>query len=395
MSALTRDKLGPNTALTLPLLGFFLAASLQVATPILSLFIYETYRLTLGEVGYMLSIYYAATFLSAIPIGILVTSRMAYPALIAGFLVMFAGYLAFAFSPTPLIFMIISIFHGFGVAVTRATQISSVTLQPLRNDTVVQMRNYTTLLGVGFTAGPGIGIVSVALLGVRFSLVVAAIVALLGALLALKTRSRSSGHVIPKQASVSKADLFNVMKNKQVFTATLLLFTLSGISSVIAVYAPIYAKESFGLPSATVVALFFGLAATASASRLLIGKTLTREKLIALTILSLIAASFGLLAVAHATFLLVFATGFLLLGFQQGLLVPLGALVIAGHTSRSQRVMGNSVGFGGQDLGRFIGPLIATLGVSAIGIPSTLSFYALVPILILAFVMAVRMKPNP
>ena len=387
--------MGRSVTLSLPLLGFLLAASLQVATPILSLFIYEAYDLTLAEVGYMLSVYYAATFLSAIPIGLLVTSRNAYPAIITGFLIIFAGYLAFAFSQTPLIFITISIFHGFGVALTRATQISSVTALPSRNDVIVRMRNYTTLLGVGFTVGPGIGIVSVGLLGVRGTLVVAGIVAVLGALLALGTRRKSSEPGLPETGSVSRGDLLEVMRSRQVFAATLLLFTLSAVSSVISVYAPIYAKEAFDLSSATVVALFFGLAATASASRLLIGKTLTRAKLITLTILSLTAASLGLLAVAQTGSLPVFAAGFLLLGFQQGLLVPLRALVIAGHTSVRQRVMGNSVGFGGQDLGRFMGPLIATLGVSAVGISSTLSLYALAPILVLGFVLATRMKPIP
>src|SRR3990172_8153952 len=146
-----------SQSLGIPILGFLMAAAIQVAWPLLSLFVYEAYNLSIVEVGYVLTVFNASQFLAKIPVGFLVTSRLVYPAVVAAFLIMFVSYLALAFSPSVLVFAAGAVVLGFGIALNRTAQFSLATMLPSRERVAEDMRNYTAGLGVGFTAGPAIG----------------------------------------------------------------------------------------------------------------------------------------------------------------------------------------------------------------------------------------------
>ncbi|MBI4257925.1 MAG: MFS transporter [Thaumarchaeota archaeon] len=386
-----------HSIIGIPTLGFLMATSLQIASPILSLFLYETYSLSLTEIGFILSIYHSSSFFAQISVGASIKTSRVYPALIAAFLIMAAGYIGLAISPLPIIFIAVSILLGVGVALNRTTQLSAATILSSKDRVSESMRNYTAALGLGFTAGPAVGAAAVGLLGIKNTIMLPGAVSLIGALLALHIiRSVSIREEDVRETQrLSWKEAVGLLKNRQVLTAAIAFLDLAVINSVLAAYAPIHAKEVFHLQDSVIVSLFLGLAVITFLSRFLIRRSLSDRKLIALMTLGLVSATIGLSAVAYSPTFWVFAAGFLLIGLQQGLVLPLAALVIAGNTTTPQRVLGNAIGLGGQDAGRILGPLTASIIVAGYGTASTIGLYTAVPIIVIGLALAVKLTASP
>lgn len=371
-----------------------MAAALQAAAPIFALFLYDTYQLSPVEIGYVLSIYYASSFFSQMLVGVAVSGSRVYTALVAAFLIMSAGYVGLAFSPSASAFIIVSIFLGLGSALNRTTQVSAATMLYPTSKIAESMRDYTTLLGLGFTTGPALGTAAVGLIGVRNTMLLPGLLCLLGALIAARIAKLSSaGNTYPSDHKrPSLMQMLSLVKNRQVLTATLAILDLALVNSLLVAFAPIHARQTFHLQDSAVVSLFLGLGVVTFLSRRLIGKSLSRKKLMILMALGMGSATTGLLALAYSQSILMFTFGFLLLGLQQGLILPLGFIVVAGNTSSSQRVLGNAIGYSGQDAGRMLGPLAAAPLVGLYGIPLTMEAFSVLSMLVLAMAVLVKLK---
>jgi predicted MFS family arabinose efflux permease len=149
------------------------------------------------------------------------------------------------------------------------------------------------------------------------------------------------------------------------FIGNFAFFILFG---VILAYAPLYAKDKLKFSDELVSVLFLLYYIATTVTRLSIGKIARRVSKPMLVILATIFAALFSFALAIIEHNLVFAAVFALIGAIQGILFPVGSMLIAEYVQPSRNVLANSLYMMGIDIGQGIAPLIAASAIIQYGL---------------------------
>jgi predicted MFS family arabinose efflux permease len=228
---------------------------------------------------------------------------------------------------------------------------------------------YAASLSLGLLAGPAITTVSIPLFGVSNTFYFASLMGCIGISAAFFLNRKISsidkrwqiiGVGVDREALKGKisAIMFNRMFSVA-FVGNFAFFVLFG---VIQAYAPLYAKETLNFSDELVSALFLLYYIATTVTRLSVGRIVGRVSKSALMVLSTALAALFSFALAISIDNLVFAGIFALTGAVQGVLFPVGSMLIADHIQPSRNILANSLYMMGIDVGQGMAPLI-TAGV--------------------------------
>ncbi|MBI2183662.1 MAG: MFS transporter [Thaumarchaeota archaeon] len=385
----------PSSRLVLTALALLTTTSVMMSFPMISIYMHEYFNASLTDVGAIISLIYFSSFVSRLLVGFATPEKHTALVIALGHIALIISGIGFMIAPNLPIAALLCIALGFGSAAAWTTQMAVVTMVAPPSKAAAEMRNYTLAIGTGLTIGPGLGAVVVSVLDVRWVFMVASVLAVGGLLTDLPlrkilahTESGSRGDRVPLSQGV------RLLLRQGVLIPSVSFGSLATVYSVLAAYAPIYAKRSFSLGESEVFLLFLGFSLVTVLSRLPLSKNFSDRWVKTLLVLSFATASLGLLMVGFGTDLLIFGLGFVLLGVQQGVVLHLGAIIVSASTTVSERVLGNAIYQAGQDVGGLVAPLVASLMVPMLDIPNTLSVFSLVPfaVLILTLISKISAK---
>ena len=229
---------------------------------------------------------------------------------------------------------------------------------------------YTASLSLGLLAGPVITTFSIPLFGVSNTFYFAGLIGFIGIIAAFFLNRKISsieknwqiiGVTVDREPLKSKISA--IMHNRMFGMAFIGNFAFFVLFGVILAYAPLYAKETLHFSDELVSVVFLLYYIATTFTRLSLRRIVERVSKSTLMIASTMLAAFFSFSLAFLTDNLVFAVTFASIGAVQGVLFPVGSMLIAEHIQPSRNVLANSLYMMGIDVGQGIAPLI-TAGVA-------------------------------
>ncbi len=351
-------------------MGFSYIASSSVIAPILSIYIKDVMQAPVEMVSLVTSAFFISSALAKLILGFLAGGKRTISFLLISFIIFSICPALYPLTKDVLILTVIRTVQGFSYAFigTASLILAALTISSLERDKGVGI--YTAFLSLGLLAGPLITTFSIPFFGVSNTFFFAALTGLVGIYAAyilnrkffeIEKDWQVIGVRIERESFKNK--ILAIIRNRMFATAfigNLSFFILFGI---ILVYAPLYAKGSleFGDELVSMVFLLYYVATTLT--RLTVGKIVqkvSKDKLLLLgTGLSVLLA----FSLAYFKNGYVFATVFAMIGAVQGILFPVGSMLIAERIRPSRNVLANSLYMMGIDMGQGIAPLI-TAGIA-------------------------------
>ena len=347
------------------MMGFSYIASFSVVAPILSIYLTDWVNASVEMVGLVTAIFFVASSLTKISMGVFAGGKKTITLMLLAFVILSICPALYSLTDSIIVLIVLRSAHGFAYSFvgTGSLILAALAISSIERDRGVG--TYTASLSLGLLAGPLITTFSIPFFGVSKTFYFASLVGCIGILAAFFLNRKISsieknwqiiGVVVDKEAVKSKISA--IMCNRMfglAFVGNLAFFVLFG---VILAYAPLYAKEGLGFSDELVSVLFLLYYIATTVTRLSVGRIVGRVGKPALVILStMLAASFSF-ALAISTDNFFFAGIFALIGAVQGVLFPVGSMLIADNVQPSRNILANSLYMMGIDVGQGIAPLI-------------------------------------
>jgi len=347
------------------MMGFSYIASFSVVAPILSIYMRDGMKASVEMIGLVTAIFFVASSLTKISLGIFAGGKKTITLMLLAFVILSICPALYSRTDSILMLIVLRSAHGFAYSFvgTASLILAALAISSVERDKGVG--TYAASLSLGLLAGPAITTVSIPFFGVSNTFYFASLVGSIGIFAAFFLNRKISsveknwqiiGVVVDREAVKSKISA--IMCNRMfglAFVGNLAFFVLFG---VILAYAPLYAKEGLGFSDELVSVLFLLYYIATTVTRLSVGRIVGRVGKPALVILStMLAASFSF-ALAISTDNFFFAGIFALIGAVQGVLFPVGSMLIADNVQPSRNILANSLYMMGIDVGQGIAPLI-------------------------------------
>jgi len=352
-------------------MGFSYIASLSVVSPILSIYVKDVVKAPVEMVGLVTAMFFVASSLTDVLLGVFAGGKKTITFLLFVFVVFSICPSLYPLTDSIMVLIILRSVQGFAYA---SIGTASLILAALAISSAERNRGvgtYTASLSLGFLAGPAITTFSIPLFGVSKTFYFASLMGFVGIFAAFFLQRKVSsiernwqiiGVTLNREPLKSKISA--IIHNRMfgvAFLGNLAFFVLFG---VILAYAPIYAKNKFNFSDGLVSTLFLLYYIATTVTRLSIGKIVRDGKVSksALMILGTMFAALFSLVLAVFTDDFIFAGTFALIGAVQGVIFPVGSMLIAESIQPSRNVLANSLYMMSTDVGQGIAPLI-TAGV--------------------------------
>ena len=349
-------------------MGFSYIASFSVVAPILSIYVKDVINAPIEMVGLVTATFFIASSLAKIALGVFAGGKKTITFLLLAFVILSICPALYSLTGNIIVLIVLRTAHGFAFALigTASLILAALAISSVERDKGVG--TYTASLSLGLLAGPAITTFSIPLFGVSNTFYFASLMGFVGIFAAFFLNRKISsieknwkiiGVAMDREALKSKISA--IMRNRtfgMAFVGNFVFFVLFG---VILAYAPLYAKKldfSDGLVS--VLFLLYYIATTVT--RLSVGRIVGKVSKSALMILSTMIAALFSFALAIFIDSFAFAGIFALIGAVQGVIFPVGSMLIADHIQPSRNILANSLYMMGIDVGQGIAPLI-TAGV--------------------------------
>lgn len=356
--------------LTMCLMGFSYIASSSVIAPILSIYVKDVIKASVDMIGLVTAMFFVVSAIAKIVLGVFAGGKKTISFLLFAFLIFSVCPLLYPVTNSIHLLIILRIVQGLAYASigTASLILAGLTISSVERDK--GMGAYTASLSLGFLAGPAITTFSIPLFGVQNTFYFAGLMGFIGVyaafilnreIFSIEEKWQIIGVTVKREALSDK--ISEVINNKMFSMAFMGNFAFYLLFGVLLAYAPLYAKDihfSDGLVS--LVFLLYYIATTVT--RFSVGKIVGHIKkplIVIICVLSAALLSFGL---ALSTTKIAFASVFALIGAVQGILFPVGSMLIAEHVQPTRNVLANSLYMMGIDIGQGIAPLI-TAGVIA------------------------------
>jgi len=352
------------------MIGFSYIASSSVIAPILSIYVKGITNAPVEMIGLVTAVFFITSALVKIPLGVFAGGKKTITFLLFAFVIFSICPALYPLTDSILMLIVLRALQGFAYAFigTASLILAALTISSVERDRGVG--TYTASLSLGLLAGPAITTFSIPLFGVSNTFYFASLMGFIGISAALFLNKKFSSieknwQIIDVAADREslKSKVSGIMRNKGFGTAFIGIFAFFVIFGVILAYAPLYAKETLHFGDEYISVLFLLYYTATTVTRLAIGRIIGRVGKSTLMILSTVFAALFSFALAIFTNNFVFAGIFASIGAIQGVLFPVGSMLIAEHIQPSRNILANSLYMMGIDIGQGIAPLI-TAGVA-------------------------------
>ncbi len=351
------------------MIGFSYIASSSVIAPILAIYVKDITNASVEVVGLVTAVFFIVSALAKISLGVFAGGKKTISFLLFAFVIFSICPALYPLTDSILMLILLRALQGFAYAFigTASLILAALTMSSIKRDKGVG--TYTASLSLGLLAGPAITTFSIPLFGVSNTFYFAGLMGFVGIFAAFFLNRKLS--LIEKNWQIIdmatnreplKSKISAIMRNKGFGIAFVGIFAFFILFGVILAYAPLYAKETLRFSTEYISVLFLLYYAATTVMRLSIGRIVGRvSKPTLMTLATLFAALFSI-ALAIFTDEFVFAGIFASIGAIQGVLFPVGSMLIAEHIHPSRNILANSLYMMGIDVGQGIAPLI-TAGV--------------------------------
>jgi len=350
-------------------MGFSYIASSSVIAPILSIYVKDVINAPVEMIGLVTAIFFIASALAKTSLGVFAGGKKTITFLLFAFVIFSICPALYPLANSITVLIVLRAVQGFAYAFigTASLILAALTTSSVERDKGVG--TYTASLSLGLLAGPAITTFSIPLFGVRNTFYFACLMGFVGVFAAFFLNKKFSsieknwqiiGVAVSREALKSKISA--ISRNRMFDMAFIGNFAFFVLFGVILAYAPLYAKDKLKFSDELVSVLFLLYYTATTVTRLSIGRIVGRVSKSTLVMFSTILAALFSFALVIFVDNLVFAGIFALIGAIQGVLFPVGSMLIAEHVQPSRNVLANSLYMMGIDVGQGIAPLI-TAGV--------------------------------
>ena len=352
------------------MMGFSYIASSSVIAPILSIYVKDVINAPLEMIGLVTAMFFLASALAKIFLGVFAGGKKTITFLLFAFVIFSICPMLYSITDNILLLVVLRATQGFAYAFigTASLILAALAISSVERDKGVGI--YTASLSLGLLAGPAITAFSIPLFGVSNTFYFAGLMGFIGIIAAFFLNRKISsieknwqiiGVTVDREPLKSKISA--IMHNRMFGMAFIGNFAFFVLFGVILAYAPLYAKETLHFSDELVSVVFLLYYIATTFTRLSLRRIVERVSKSTLMIASTMLAAFFSFSLAFLTDNLVFAVTFASIGAVQGVLFPVGSMLIAEHIQPSRNVLANSLYMMGIDVGQGIAPLI-TAGVA-------------------------------
>jgi MFS family permease len=364
---LKRLQLTPH--LTISMTGFSYVASSSVIAPILSIYVKDVINAPVEMVGLVTAMFFIASALTRLSLGVFAGGKKTITFLLFAFVIFSICPALYPLTDSIVVLIVLRVAQGFAYAFigTASLILATLAFSSLERDKGVGA--YTASLSLGLLAGPAITTFSIPVFGISKTFYFAALMGLVGIFAAFFLYMKISaiernwqiiGVTFERESLKSK--ISSIARNQMFGVAFIGIFAFFILFGVLLAYAPLYAKKTLNFSDELVSVLFLLYYVATMVTRLSIGRIVRRVSKSTLMILSTVLAALFSFTLAIVTDNFTFAGIFALIGAVQGVLFPVGSMLIAEYVQPSRNVFANSLYLMGIDVGQGIAPLI-TAGV--------------------------------
>jgi len=350
-------------------MGFSYIASSSVIAPILSIYVKDVINAPVEMIGVVTAIFFIASALAKTSLGVFAGGKKTITFLLFAFVIFSICPALYPLTDSVIMLIVLRATQGFAYAFigTASLILAALAISSVERDKGVG--TYTASLSLGLLAGPAITTFSIPLFGVQNTFYFACLMGFVGVFAAFFLNKKISsieknwqiiGVAVSREALKSKISA--ITRNRMFDMAFIGNFAFFVLFGVILAYAPLYAKDKLKFSDELVSVLFLLYYTATTVTRLSIGRIVGRVSKSTLVMFSTILAALFSFALVIFVDNLVFAGIFALIGAIQGVLFPVGSMLIAEHVQPSRNVLANSLYMMGIDVGQGIAPLI-TAGV--------------------------------
>ncbi len=359
------------------LIGFSYIASSSVIAPILSVYLKDTANASIEMISMITATFFLASALAKLVLGVFAGGKKTIASLFIAFIIYSICPMIYPLTTDAVVLLILRAVQGFAYAFigTAALILTAITVSSIERDRGVG--TYTAFLSLGFLAGPLIITLSIPLFGVADSFHFAGIMGFIGVLAsgflyrklsAIQESWQIVGVVVDRERLRRKISA--ILHDRMFAAAFISNFAFFFLFGIILTYFPLYARTKLGLTNEAVSSLFVLYYVATTATRFFVGRIVGGRKISKQTIAMVSTALIALfsLSLTIAPNSLILACFFALIGGVQGIIFPVGSMLIADHIQPSRNVLANSLYMMGVDIGQGIAPLITAIVVVQYGL---------------------------
>ena len=353
------------------MMGFSYIASFSVVVPILSIYVKDVVNAPIEMVGLVTSMFFIASALTKISLGVFAGGKRTITFLLLAFVTLSICPALYPLADSITVLIVVRAVQGFAYAFigTASLILAALAISSLERDRGVG--TYTASLSLGLLAGPTITTFSIPLFGVSNTFYFASLMGSIGIFAALILERKISSIeknwqiiAVAVNREALKSKISAIVRNRMFAIAFIGNFAFFILFGVILAYAPLYAKDKLNSSDEFVSVLFLFYYIATTVTRLSIGRITGSKRVSKSTLMIFSTVLAALFSFAIVIFMnsLAFAGIFALIGAVQGVLFPLGSMLIADYIQPSRNILANSLFMMGIDIGQGIAPLI-TAGV--------------------------------
>jgi DHA1 family multidrug resistance protein-like MFS transporter len=357
------------------MMGFSYIASSSVIAPILSIYVKDSINASIEMVGLVTAIFFVASALAKVSLGVFAGGKKTITFLLFAFVIFSICPALYPLTDSVIMLVVLRATQGFAYAFvgTASLILAALAISSVERDKGVG--SYTASLSLGLLAGPAITTFSIPRFGVQNTFYFACLMGFVGVFAAFFLNKKISsieknwqiiGVAVSREALKSKISA--IARNRMFDMAFIGNFAFFVLFGVILAYAPLYAKDELKFSDELVSVLFLLYYTATTVTRLSIGRIVGRVSKSTLVMFSTILAALFSFALVIFVDNLVFAGIFALIGAIQGVLFPVGSMLIAEYVRPSRNVLANSLYMMGIDVGQGIAPLITAGAIIQYGL---------------------------
>jgi MFS family permease len=370
------------------LIQFFAVSSFSLISPILSIYAKDFINASIIEIGIITSVFFVASSSIKLPLGILGGGRRTPILFTISLFLLFIVPLTYVLIDSWVGLVIVRLIHGiaFALVITISYILVPLTVrEQLRHQAVA---TFSVLAGMGLLTGSGVGTLIVALGDLKYVFYIAAILGvpgfILGSIFSYRLYSIESKWFLLNDEGKGlnlRKRFVSVISNKPFLISFFSCFSYFFVLGAVLAYAPLYARYSLDLSYFIVTAMFFGLYITTTLTRLSLGKLIS-NRIMTKTSLLLLAGVLSIILIAMAVlsnYSYLFILGIILFGIPQGVILPVGAMMVSESVRPTEHVLANSFYLVAWDIGFALGPILTSGIANSLGILTALGASVLLP----------------
>lgn len=337
---------------------FLLTVSFQITLPILPIYLYAVLGASQQEVGVVIALASISSAFTRIPSSILVVRRNALKIFLFSVGLNTAALLGYTVSVDPWMLAFFRILHGaaFALSYTLMLSFASLIVQP--DEAAKSIMNYTASLAMGLWVGPATGVLLSSFLDLRMLMLSATLISLVPVFLGVafvKKRPKLWGDIYYSKIG---ADTFRPLLRKPLLLPTTVYLLYSTIVGALLAYAPLRARNDFGISDQLIIFIFTGYYFMTFFLRSILSRAISRVGGLRLLRLAMASCALGIFIAGTTQEIWSFILGIYLVAAAHGVTFPLTAIITAHVIPPNLRIVGNAVYLTSWDVGGLLGPLV-------------------------------------